>query len=232
MTSPTPRELAEEAADLERDTGVTPTIEEIPGLPTRWVLTHANERVRMTLTVQAAKHGRYTWLDSTLEVDGKPRPVADTYSHYVRIFNDPDERPPEREIPDPLPSAAGEVMPPLVSQHYHGLVRSLSPDRVTVGHHGNEWAIDLRSEDGSSFLRLSFRKAKRGKPTADMRITLIVEGRDRSREVAGNLEAAMALLARQATPNTGPAGQGDGQESTSGQGYGSVGVRRHSVIRN
>lgn len=232
MTGPIPAELAELVADLERDTSRTPTVEEVPGTGRRWLLTHRNDRVTMTLLCRPAKRGRYTWLNSTLTVDGEPRQVADSYEDFVRIFNDPDETPPERPIPEPLPACDPDNLPPMVASTYRRLAESLAGDRITVGHDRNTWVIDLADPSGNAFLRLEFRRYHRGKPVGDMRILLIVEGRDRSREVHGNLAAAVALMARQATPNTGPAPGNSGQEATAGQGFGSVGVRRHSVIRN
>lgn len=232
MNLPPPRELVDLVARLTRDTGVAPEVEEIPGLERRWKLTLLNDRVQMTLIAKSANRGRYTWLKSTLVVDGQPRPIASGYRHFVRIFNDPDETPPERAIPDPLPPCRPEDVPQRVASAYQRLVESLGEERVALGGGHNAWAIDITSPNGQAFMRLGFRRAKRGKPVSDMRILMIVEGRDRSREVQGSLEAALALLARQGTPNTGPTATDSGQEATSGQGYGSVGVRRHSVIRN
>lgn len=232
MSLPPPRELTELVADLTRDTDVTPDVEEIPGFERRWQLTLRNDRVLMTMVVKSAGRGRYAWVRSALTVDGQPRPVAESYSHFVRIFNDPDETPPERAVPEPLPPCSPEGLPPMVASAYGQLAKSLGAEAVVLGHEHNHWALDIVSPNGQAFLRLSYRRPKRGKPVSDMRLTMIVEGRDRSREVRGDLDVALALLARQSTPNTGPATADSGQEATSGQGYGSVGVRRHSVIRN
>lgn len=233
MSIPPPAELAELIADLERDTGVAPMVEEIRGAERRWLITMRNERVRMTITAKAAKRGRYTQVHSTLEIDGQPRPVADDYRHFVRIFNDPDETPPKGEIPPPPePCDPDRPLPPTVAVYYRSLTERIPPERITLGRDRDDYVIDLRSENGSSFLRIAFLRPKRNKPPDEMGLMLIIEGRDRSREVKGDLEAALALLGKQATPNTGPGEPTAGQESTAGQGFGSVGVRRHSVIRN
>lgn len=233
MSIPPPAEFAELIADLERDTGVAPAVEEIRGAERRWRLTMRNERVCMTIVAKAAKRGRYIQVKSTLEVDGQPRPVAESYRHFVRIFNDPDETPPEAELP-PAPDPCGPdgPLPPIVAGYYRQLTGRIPAENLTLGRDGYNFVIDLRSENGNALLRIGFLRPKPHKPPDEMDLLLIIEGRDRSREVKGDLEAALALLGRQATPNTGPGEAPAGQEATTGQGYGSVGVRRHSVIRN
>lgn len=69
---------------LEKDTGVRPVVEKyINGLR----LVHADEHVRMTIHYkQRGKHNRWQHSGSTLEIDGVPTLLANSYRDYVEVF--------------------------------------------------------------------------------------------------------------------------------------------------
>jgi len=222
-----PDELVDLIDWLRTATGVEPELTELA--THRWRMGVRNERVYMELDVRRAKRNRYVWLRSALFIDGERRPNARDPEHFVRIFHDPDDAlPPQGAVLDPMPPLVDPVtVPPAVRHVYVRLAHQLGAENVRVGHESSLWVVELSGERGG--LHLRFTTIKRRTYPAKRYIQVVADGRDYSADVNNDLEQAMALLS---APATGPAVPGTEGATADGAGFGSVGVRRHSVIRN
>jgi hypothetical protein len=221
-----PHELADTIDFLRTATGVEPEVTELA--THRWRVSVRNDRVYMELDARRAKRERFVWLRSALIVDGERRPLARDPKHFVRIFHDPDnELPPEGVLDHMLPAVDPVTAPPAVRQIYVNLVRRLGDSNVQIGHEGRRWLIGVDGPKGG----IRFRFVTVGRRTSPVKrwIQVIKDGRDYSADVNNDLEQALALLS---APATGPAVAGTEGTTSDGSGFGSVGVRRHSVMRN
>ena len=125
------------------------------------------------------------------------------------------------------PAVDPTTVPPVVRQTYVRLAKSLGAENVHVGHEGKLWVIGIDGERGG--LRLRFATIKRRTYPLKRYIQIVVDGRDHSADVKNDLDQAMALLTAPAAGPDAPSSEGATAEGT---GFGSVGVRRHSVMRN
>jgi hypothetical protein len=222
-----PKELIWEIDLIRRITGVEPELTELA--PRRWRIAVRNERVYMDIDYRSASRGRIVWLRSGLFVDGKRRPRAKDPEHFGRIFHDPDsELPPEgAAIEPPPPSVAPETAPIVVQVPYRKLAAVAGAENVQIGRKGRRWVISI-SRPGRDF-RMNFVQQGRKTYPAQRLIQLVVDGRDYSKQIRNQLEDAMALLV---APTVGPDAPGTTGSTEQGAGFGSVDVRRHSVMRN
>jgi hypothetical protein len=224
---PLPDELILRLNDLRKSTGVEPELTEIA--PRRWRMSVRNERVYMEVDYRSAARGRIVWLRSALIVDGKRRPLARDPEHFARIFRDPDnELPPEGAQLRPPPKPANpESAPTIVRLPYLRLSSLIGAENVQVGHEGKRWVISV-AMPGRDF-RMNFVRQGQKVYPAQRTIELIIDGRDYTRQVNNKLEDALALLA---PAGAAPEAPGTSGTADQGSGFGSVDIRRHSVMRN
>lgn len=221
-----PEDLIRTINWLQVNTGVEPEVVELA--THRWRIIVQNERVYMEMDIRRAKRERYVWLRSALIVDGVRRQNARDSKHFVRIFHDPDNAlPPEGELDALLPAVDPTTAPPIVRGPYMTLARRLGAENVHIGNDGRRWVIGIDGPKGG--LRLRFVKAGRRTYPTKRWVQVVKDGRDYSDDVNNDLEQAMALLS---APATGPVAPGTEGATADGSGFGSVGVRRHSVMRN
>jgi hypothetical protein len=227
MTEP-PAELMEQVRELREGCGVDV---EVTRLDTnRWRLSIRNLRVYMETDFRTAKRGRTVWLRSALYVDGERRPLARGPEHFMRIFNDPDTEAGPAAEPDPiLPQVPPDTAPAIVRHFYARLARALGAENVGVGTAGRNWQISITGKRGGLRFRFVNFGRRRVGPAGGRWIQVVIDGVDRSDEAQNDLENALAMFA---APTIGPAQPGTEGAPATGAGYDSVGVRRHSVMRN
>jgi hypothetical protein len=222
---PLPGELTDTIDKLREVTGLEPAV--TTTAPRRWRIDVDSDRVHMDVDFRAARRDRIVWLRSTLSVDGQPRKIASSIEHLGRIFRDPDNECPDiAQADELLPQVDPNTAPAVVRHVYASLARAVG-DAARVGNLGDKWVVSFSGPDRE--LQLRFLRDKRKVGQARQFIQLIVGGRDLSEQVAGRLDEALALLT---APRTGPAVAATEGETAGGEGFGSVGVRRHSVMRN
>ncbi len=224
---PLPDELVREIAHLRQCVGVEPELIELA--PRRWRITMRNERVYMDVDYRSASRGRISWLRSALIVDGKRRPRARDCEHFARIFHDPDnELPPAGSALEPPPPPVDpDTAPVIVQMPYRKLAQAIGADNVQIGRAGRRWVVSV-SRPNADF-RMNFVQQGRKTYPAKRLIQIVIDGRDYSRQVHNQLDEAVALLA---APTQGPDTPTTAGSTEQGAGFGSVGVRRHSVMRN
>lgn len=218
-----PRELLHQVRNLVR-AGITPHVDEIG--PRRWRLWARNDRVYADADYRAASRGRIVHLRGALLVDGQRRPLTHTAEELTRLMREPGERPaPPVELEPLLPDADVAAAPGHV-QHMHArLARALGGDAVRLGNRGPQWIVAVSTPRAE--LRMSFLRGK-GRHL-DMYLRVIIDGEDVSQQVNGDLTRALAMMT---VSPTGPAVEAAEGSPAAGTGFGSVGVRRHSVMRN
>lgn len=230
-----PRELGKMLATLRAVIDTEPEV--IATATQEWRVTVRNDRVVMTLDYLNAGRGAMRWKRSTLTVDGEPRPLAANLDDFARIFRNPDGVPggswPAVQPDEPLPPCDPNELPVVAKATYDGLAEALAGTplaaaAITVGFRHRLWVIDL--DTPRVHLRFQWRPARRGRGVEQGPMRLHVDGRDASAEVGKDLAKAMQVVAaatagQSATPATIGA-------PAKGEGFGSVGVRRASVIRN
>jgi hypothetical protein len=216
--------------ELLRLTGQAPQLHRVN--KRLWRITQANSRVVMTADLRQDSQGRIHWADSTLKVDGKNWPLAQSIEHFAQIFNDPSHS--HEPIPiEPMPPERPISEAPLVVQHQYRQLAGKVGSHVALklGKRGREWVIGLETAKNS--LQLSYQQA-RGKVWAlagRRPIQAIIDGVDQSRAVEGSLEEALRLLSgaeSSESPNT-PRTTG---ATAAAAKTNSVAVRRATVIRN
>ena len=220
-----PERVQSFADEATRVTGVECSIESVSGY---WRVTIEVPRVVATARFRhtRGRGGRWSWCDGTLLVDGQPRPTTKTFQQLARLIADPDCH------AEPLePLAASEPprnAPAAVQRDFWAIARRLGHDVVTLGLDGNDWVIALESP-GKALRNRYLPHAGRWLPDPYQPFTVVVDGRDRTPEI-NDLAGALALLMDQSEP--GEPGSGAATGPATGTGFGSVDVRRHSVIRN
>jgi hypothetical protein len=224
---PLPDELTRLLAHLRQCVGVEPELVELA--PRRWRIIIRNERVYMDMDYRSASRGRISRLRSALIVDGRRRPLARNCEHFARIFHDPDnELSPEGAALEPPPPAVDPATAPIIVQvPYRKMAAAVGVDNVHIGRVGRCWVISICTPKGD--FRMNFVQQGRKTYPAKKLIQIVVDGRDYSHQVRNQLDEAMALLT---APAAGPDTPNTSGSPEQGAGFGSVGVRRHSVMRN
>jgi hypothetical protein len=225
-----PERVQRFADNVVETVGIEPAIEFVAGY---WLITLTAPRVVATARFKHSRGrgGRWSWHDGTLTVDGEPRPVTNSMEELARLVADPDGR---AAAPAPLPASEppGKA-PAAVQRDFWAIARKLGTDAVTVGCDGKRWVVALemtKPSGATASLRINYANhAHRWIPDPYRPFTLILDGRDRTSEI-NNLAEAMALMAGQSEP--GEPGTGGVAGAAEATGFGSVDVRRHSVIRN
>jgi hypothetical protein len=210
--------------------GLAPTVELVAGY---WLIMLTTPRVVATARFKrsSGRGGRWFWHDGTLLVDGEPRPTTRSMEELASLIADPDGR---AAAPAPLPASEPPgSAPAAVQRDFWAIARKLGTDAVTVGRDGKRWvvALELTKPNGATAsLRINYANhAHRWHPDPRHPFTLILDGRDHTSQI-NNLAEAMALMAGQSEPGEPDTGGVAGTAAATG--FGSVDVRRHSVIRN
>lgn len=184
-----PKEIARFAEDLRRATGIDPELTYSDERNAQ--LRVANERVETTADFTRTHAGRWKWRSSALYVDGQQRQIEEDAERLERRFRNPDDKP--ETTPEPLPQDRPVTDAPGLVQHTHANLRGvLGHARVGLADDGITWVVGVESDRGQ--LRVTFTRDGRDRKYQQV-ITLIVDGIDRSPEVADSLEQAAALLA-------------------------------------
>lgn len=230
-----PTRVREDADMLRVSCDVEPVITRIA--VDRWRITITNTRVTMTLDLRQTRPGRCVWVTSTLTVDGVRRELTHGPEHFARVFKDPDNEL-DRRINIPPASTVLETQPvadapKTVRSAYQMAVDQLGDGLdIQVGTSGpGYWAVTVNGTAG--ILRMNYYITESGRCVSpeDHPFDLIVNGEDRTAEMGGRMDRAMALLAgtpreNSSTPSS-PVAAGAGAARTN-----SVEVRRAAVIRN
>lgn len=220
--------------ELERLTGTRPTV----GRPAtnRWRIEMRNPRVFAYADFKISPGGRCVQAGTALHIDGERVENANGYAHFARIFtaDDPWSEVQEKVIEpipigDPIEPINVEDAPPAVRAGYTDLVRGLpAGTEVTVGM-GNGYYWSVTAQVGVATIRLNFYNGKPVKLSSRTPIQIMVAGVDRTSEIQGRLDRALAMMTGQpgeqisATPTIGasPAARSNAVET-----------RRATVIRN
>lgn len=224
---PTPKYVRRGVADLKRAIGVEPTIEFNDG---RWLLVVNGERAKLTWEFRYLSTGRLQYNKAPmLTVDGKTRKLEATDDRtYLRsLFNPPQE----------TSSGATEVLvkhAPAIVQHNYWAIANYFASRgveavVRVTQQDHLYSINLEMETKSLRMRFS-RNAGRWNYDPERPIQLIVDGEDRSADVAGNLAKALAALCGTPGPPASGGPPAIGGPSSPARNN-SVETRRSTVIR-
>lgn len=143
-----PQQTQDLLESLREDTGVAPTVELIN--PTTILLTHENERVRMTVRyVRKIGSKRWHWGVSELYENGAKRKNALTYQHYVAIFEGREEAHKSRKVTElaPLdPHPPGVAIPLGVQKAYDDIKKRMAREdkrNITVGMDGERYVIEI-----------------------------------------------------------------------------------------
>jgi hypothetical protein len=202
----------------------------------RWRVTVSNDRVSMWVEYEALSRGRLQWAGSQLFIDGNQVPKADSYGHFLQIFADPDADMPAR-VPvfvDVDPGAA----PPAVRSTYQKLVAAAGKQpgelRVAVRRAGRQWLVCVENERMSLRCRFETPLMNPLRPLASPQtrrarrpLELVVDGQDRTEEINGRIDKALAMMLDHPAP---PARPAIGHRAPAAVNTG-VAVRRQSVIR-
>lgn len=222
---------------FEADCGVRPRAELVD--VGRWRFTVDTGRVVMVVEYKLLPRDRFQQRSSRLVVDGERQPLAESYEQLRRLLLNPDG-----PIPDQVPGDGDlvEVTGDQVPKDVRGLARvavlklpkALSvrvlqgPDRWWVVQAANA-RVDLRLN-----LRSTLMDPKR--PTWDRRVaehrdqpvSVWVDGVDRTAEVSGMIDSAMAMVANVlAAPAPPPVSATSGVQVTAT----GVTVRQQKVLR-
>lgn len=215
---PMPATVVEATEELRRATALEPVVEQPHSR--KWRITVASDRVTTTMDFSVQGH-RCRWVGSTLAVDGVSRPLVDTPEELGELFRHPD---PVSVVVEPMPPAVPVSEAPVRVRHYYAILASSPLGRaatITIGRSPKHWVIGFDLADRVT-LRLEFHGKTWG-------LLLVVDGVDRSREIDGELDQALALIGdalgepvsgSSSVPGTAPAARSNPVE-----------VRRNTVIR-
>lgn len=203
----------------------------------RWRVTITSARVRMWVEWEVHSRGRLQWGQSTLFIDNAEAPRAHSYADLLDVFNDPDNtNPGEAAVHEPVAVGPADAPAAVVSAYNLATKRAAGDAKVAITKAGKLWTVTM---SGARF-RLGFRfLAAPMDPTrplapaevnADksMPISLVVDGVDRSAEVQGRIDKALAMVVSHtaATPAPPIAAPSDVQTTAT-----SVVTRQQRVIR-
>jgi hypothetical protein len=203
-----PSVVTEFVEELREATGHQPRVTRLDARC--WRLTLTSEAVMLTLDYRLLRPRRLYWVDSSLVVNGKRRELAKDFDHLLAVFTDPDcgQRQQERSArtePEPMPPRCPvQAVPRDLRQIYAqvcGQVDNLGGQliEVQVGHVGQHWTIGVdiaRFSMRMNFKMVRTRSSRPGKITPDRLwpIEVFVDGVNRSDEVGGSLDKALALF--------------------------------------
>jgi hypothetical protein len=221
--------------DMQQATGHEADVENLTG--SKWRVTLQNARVRLTMDYALDGRGRLKGHSgSTLQVDGKDRPLAKNFDHFVTIFKDPDSEqqvlaelapmPPVRS-PDEAPA---ELL--VVYQALTNRLATLGPDAVAtlqLGFDGRRWVIGLG--DANRGIRYFFEQHRknRWRPAELRPLQVVVDGVDRTTEAEEKLTKAIALMTA-ASPGAAPTSDSIARAVPAPRS--STETRRGTVMRN
>ncbi|HZB33353.1 MAG TPA: hypothetical protein VE465_24555 [Streptosporangiaceae bacterium] len=201
--------------DLEDATGRRPQIEQQS--KNKWRLTLENARVRLTMDWRRDGRGRFDreHTASTLQVDGKDRPTATSFEHFVRIFHNPDTEEDIRTLAPPMPPdrplAEAPITVRLAYQSQLGRLRKLFGEhgtaqlRVGFDEHRGRWVIGADIAV-SSFRDFFVRDGRRWiRPLR--RHLVVVDGVDRTDQADKQLNKLISSMVA-SPPETDPDGAG------------------------
>lgn len=228
---------------ITRHTGRTPAVERLRH--NKWQLALTDGRVEVTMRFKRfSVGGRTRSVFSSITVDGKKH---GDYCCAECLADLLDKAAPGAApaVPDPMPPAAPvEQAPVLVQQWFRTMHAVLTKhnakhDTQLVAEIGSaedgRWVAGIEFPRGS--LRLYFRRTsiRRGATSwawgLDREaLQLIIDGFDRTKDTAGDLDKALELLMGSA-PGTRPAAPGSIGRPSDAKAVNSVQVRRSTVIR-
>lgn len=235
MSMPTPAAIAALLKNLGDDlAGATTTAEHLTGR--RWLVSAANERVEVRSEYQVVDTRRLQLKASELLIDGRQVPRMQTYTDLVRLFANPDGGgEPAGDDPE-LVEVPVEDTPEGVRPTYQMLAkRRPSGLQLLVRRAGRRWYVCLENDRVQlRFVFVDFLMDHR-RPTRDTGvgpprhrpIVLVVDGEDRTDEVDGRLERALAMAGSHQAAQS-PAGIAGEHAAAVNTG---VDVRRQTVIR-
>jgi hypothetical protein len=216
---------------------------EVSGSPGgKWEVAVEGEHVRATAGFEF-RLGKTRQVAGTMRIDGEPAPLAEDYQDLRRIWDE------HEGTAAPEPGAAPAV---LMEIHDPGRapvprVVEFAAEKMTAGDpdlqfevrtgltEGGHWAVGVDLPDGAG-LRLVFTRYARNIWELDRTspIQIVVGGVDRSSEVDGDIEKAMAVLLRRdprppadSVPGSSAVGRRETGRPTTG-----VATRKMVVIRN
>lgn len=198
-----PKHMQELVDELSELTGQAPVVERLD--PRKWRLTMANDRVRMWKDYKLSSGGRAVQAGTALYIDGEQVEHCEGPQHFARIFTSDDPLQTLRAgahldpVPatDPIEPVDPDTAPPMVHTAYHRLQQDL-PDTavVTVGQ-GNSsyWSVTaVLGDDGQNLIRVNFYAGRTVQLSKSTPIQLVAGGVDRTAEVEGRMDRALAML--------------------------------------
>lgn len=225
-----PARLRERMDMLERDTGVKPVLTQ-PN-PHVWHVVLQGEHARLTMSYARRPGGgkKYDY-ESTLEIDGKPRDLAEDYHHFMEIWR----RAEEGKLQEPLeplePMGDMESAPMMIRKTFEAMfVRREEGQELAVWPEDDHWIIGINFEDMNAFVRLRYEINDKG-IWIPAGARMIRDGVDRSGELGKNfIQTILAMMGGGgSTPSTSVPGM-QGTPSAPGMSN-SVQVRKSTVFR-
>ncbi|MFD9443471.1 hypothetical protein [Streptomyces sp. NPDC060001] len=234
-----PTEIRDFTTRLANDTGSAPTITR--ATPLHYLLTHANDRVTLTITWRRNPAGKWKWKNSTLSIDNQQRALANSYDDFIRIWNTPDQadqKPPRTVLPDLVPLPDDADLPSVIATTRDTALRkirntegaTLSTLYVAETDHG----YTLVADSPKGHIRIHYTQQGHTDygwdvdPKQPFQV-LDADGYDKTTQFAGNLRAALTSILGAPIPEASATPKARGPRDAAASN--AVTVRRHSVIR-
>lgn len=169
----------------------------------RWRVTASNTRALMWVEYHVLSRNRLQWAQSELHIDGQQVDRAAGYPQFLNVFtgHDPDHRQVPDVAVDPVDRAAA---PPKVRKTYDMILRKAPDADVAILRSGLRWAVVVNRPDKNMEIRFNFltdlmdpehpTRPVDTRPETGCRIGLVVDGVDRTAELNGQAERALAML--------------------------------------
>ena len=241
MPIPVPSSITKLADGFRADMpGTTVTTENLSA--TRWRVTVTSDRVRMYLDAETKSRGRLLNKGSRLYIDGQQAPTADYYAQLIRLFADPDNGRPVPENatePEPFVDVPLDTGPAPVRAAAAKLAGHTSKGFALVLRRSGRW-WHLCLENDRAQLRMVFarqlmdlshplRERKVMLANDKWALRLVIDGVDRSDQVNGQVQKALAMMTAHAGAPARPPVAGSAPVAGTAT---SVQVRNTVVMRN
>lgn len=210
---------------LRRATGIEPVMTRETSR--RWRVSVANDRVESVAVFRRSPAGKWNQQkgETNNYIDSHPIGTVPNSKALRKLFGDPDNT--GIAQPTPMPADADPDHAPAEVRAGYRMFADKFGDNVRLGRRGNVWVIgvDLHSDEHSMSMRANL------SPSGDIKVEVILDGKDRTEEVDNDMSKAMALMTGNGPGNsTGPPVPNKGGPSGPARSN-AVETRRHSVMR-